>query len=33
MLASFILAAAALGTGQLAAVQLVVILELPLALR
>ncbi len=32
MLASFVLAAAALGTGQLAAVQLIVILELPLAL-
>ena len=32
MLASFILAAAALGTGQLAAVQLIVILELPLTL-
>ena len=32
MLASFVLAAAALGTGQLAAVQLIVILELPLTL-
>jgi drug/metabolite transporter (DMT)-like permease len=32
MLASFVLAAAALGTGQLASVQLIVILELPLAL-
>ena len=32
MPASFVLAAAALGTGQLAAVQLIVILELPLAL-
>lgn len=32
MLASFVLAAAALGTGQLAAVQLVVILELPLTM-
>ena len=32
MLASFLLAAAALGTGQLAAVQLIVILELPLTL-
>jgi len=31
-LASFVLAAAALGTGQLASVQLIVILELPLAL-
>jgi hypothetical protein len=32
MLASFVLAAAALGTGQLAAVQLIVILELPLTM-
>ncbi len=32
MLTSFVLAAAALGTGQLAAVQLIVILELPLTL-
>ena len=32
MVASFVLAAAALGTGQLAAVQLIVILELPLTL-
>jgi len=32
MLASFVLAATALGTGQLAAVQLIVILELPLTL-
>src|SRR5215470_5731188 len=32
MLASFVLAAAALGTGQLASVQLIIILELPLAL-
>ncbi len=32
MLASFVLAAAALGTGQLATVQLIVILELPLTL-
>jgi drug/metabolite transporter (DMT)-like permease len=32
MLASFVLAAAALGTGELASVQLIVILELPLAL-
>ena len=32
MLASFILAAAALGTGQLASVQLIVILELPMTL-
>jgi hypothetical protein len=32
MLASFVLAAAALGTGQLAAVQQIVILELPLAM-
>jgi drug/metabolite transporter (DMT)-like permease len=32
MLASFVLSAAALGTGQLASVQLIVILELPLAL-
>ncbi len=32
MLTSFVLAAAALGTGQLATVQLIVILELPLTL-
>src|SRR5262249_61536666 len=32
MVTSFVLAAAALGTGQLAAVQLIVILELPLTL-